>query len=69
MADAGLNADEYFCGWFRGAPAAAIRRGNVEDFVAYGFHCRPLQDLSQEARRTKTARSSFALPTEMHAAA
>ena len=56
LADAGLTADEYFCGWFRGAPPEAIRRGNVEDFVAYGFHCRPLRDLSQEARRTETAR-------------
>ena len=53
LADAGLTADEYFCGWFRGAPPEAIRRGNVEDFVAYGFHARPLADLSQQARPLK----------------
>ena len=58
LADAGLTADEYFCGWFRGAPPEAIRRGNVEDFVAYGFHCRPLQDLSQEARPLRVPLSS-----------
>ena len=28
---------EFMSGWFRGAPFEAIRRGNVEDFVAYGF--------------------------------
>ncbi|KAK9828088.1 hypothetical protein WJX81_002392 [Elliptochloris bilobata] len=50
LADAGMTAVEYFSGWFRGAPPEAIRRGNVEEFLAYGFHCRPLADLSGEDR-------------------
>jgi len=29
---------DFMSGWFRGAPFSEIRRGNVEDFVAYGFY-------------------------------
>jgi hypothetical protein len=48
LADAGLTAEEYFSGWFRGAPYEAIRRGNVEDFIAYGFHARPWADITPQ---------------------
>ncbi len=36
-------------GWFHGAPLEAIRRGNVEDFMAYGFHGRAPADLLPQA--------------------
>ncbi len=48
LADAGLTAEDYFSGWFRGAPYEAIRRGNVQDFVAYGFHARPWADITPQ---------------------
>ena len=35
-----LQINQFVSGWFRGAPAEAVLRGNLEDFVAYGFHCR-----------------------------
>lgn len=38
-----------------GAPADSIRRGNVEEFVAYGFHCRLLGQLN-EAQRAQIER-------------
>lgn len=40
---------------FMGAPADSIRRGNVEEFVAYGFHCRLLGQLD-EAQRAQIER-------------
>ncbi|KAL4459101.1 hypothetical protein ABPG75_013966 [Micractinium tetrahymenae] len=41
---------EFLSGWFMGASADAIPRGNVEEFVAYGFHCRLLGQLSGKQR-------------------
>lgn len=35
---------------FMGAPADSIPRGNVEEFVAYGFHCRLLGQLDNKER-------------------
>lgn len=46
---------EFLSGWFMGAPADSIRRGNVEEFVAYGFHCRLLGQLD-EAQRAQIER-------------
>ena len=35
----------FFSGWFLGAPFDSIKKGNVEDFVAYGFYCRTMDNL------------------------
>lgn len=40
-----ISIEKFLSGWFHGAPYEAIRRGNVEDFVAYGFYCRTVQNL------------------------
>ena len=45
-----ISLDDFLSGWFRGAPRKAILRGNVEDFIAYGFHAQRLEDLSPEGR-------------------
>ena len=37
-------------GWFHGAPPESIRRGNVEDFVAYGFYTATKAELPREQR-------------------
>ncbi|CAL8465236.1 g4771 [Coccomyxa elongata] len=37
--------EEFLRGWFHGVPYESIRRGNVEDFVAYGFYCRTMDTL------------------------
>lgn len=37
--------EEFLQGWFHGVPYESIRRGNVEDFVAYGFYCRTMDTL------------------------
>jgi hypothetical protein len=46
---------DFMCGWFRGAPFEAIRRGNVEDFVAYGFYQSTWEDLSPADMATASA--------------
>ncbi len=43
-----MPMDEFLSGWFFGVPPDQVLRGNVEDFIAYGFYCRRLEDLSPE---------------------
>jgi pimeloyl-ACP methyl ester carboxylesterase len=43
-----FQLDEFLTGWFLGAPIESIYRGNVEEFVAYGFFCQKLEDLTPE---------------------
>lgn len=43
-----MPMDEFLSGWFLGVPSDQVLRGNVEDFIAYGFYCRKLEDLSPE---------------------
>ncbi len=43
-----MSIEDFFSGWFHGAPAETIKRGNVEDFVAYGFYFRTLEGLPSE---------------------
>lgn len=43
-----MRMDEFLSGWFQGVPAEQIKRRNVEDFVAYGFYCRKMEQLSPE---------------------
>jgi pimeloyl-ACP methyl ester carboxylesterase len=45
-----ISLDDFLSGWFRGASRKSILRGNVEDFIAYGFHAKRLEDLSCEDR-------------------
>ena len=41
-----LSIQDFICGWFHGAPYDQIYRGNVLDFVAYGFYSKLPSDLS-----------------------
>ena len=41
---------DFMSGWFHGAPPESIRRGNVEDFVAYGFYTATKAELPREQR-------------------
>ena len=43
-----MPMDEFLSGWFFGVPSDQVLRGNVEDFIAYGFYCRRLEDVSPE---------------------
>ena len=45
-----LSIQDFICGWFHGAPYDQIQRGNVLDFVAYGFYSKQPQDLSPKVR-------------------
>lgn len=40
--------EDFLCGWFRGAPFEKIKRGNLLDFIAYGFYCKRVEDLTPE---------------------
>ena len=40
-----IPLDGFLTGWFLGAPIESILRGNVEDFVAYGFYSRYMHQL------------------------
>jgi hypothetical protein len=40
--------EDFLSGWFRGAPMEKIKRGNVEDFLAYGFYCKRVDELTPE---------------------
>ena len=40
-----IPLEGFLTGWFLGSPIEAIRRGNVEDFVAYGFYSRYMHEL------------------------
>ena len=42
--------DDFFSGWFHGAPAASIKRGNVTEFISYGFYCKRLEALDDGER-------------------
>jgi hypothetical protein len=33
----GVDVDQYLSIWFRNAPFSTIKRGNVEEFLCYGF--------------------------------
>ncbi len=45
-----LSIHDFITGWFHGAPYEQIHRGNVLDFVAYGFYSKRPQDLSPKVR-------------------
>ena len=45
-----LGVDDFFSGWFHGAPASDIKRGNVLEFIAYGFYCARLESLAPAER-------------------
>lgn len=46
-----MPMDDFLSGWFLGAPSDQVLRENVEDFIAYGFYCRKLEELSPEVSR------------------
>ncbi|PRW60464.1 expressed protein isoform A [Chlorella sorokiniana] len=41
---------EFLRGWFLGVEPEAVLRGNVEEFVAYGFHCKLPHQLGEADR-------------------
>lgn len=43
-----MPMDKFLSGWFRGVAPDKVLRGNVEDFIAYGFYCRRLEELTPE---------------------
>lgn len=45
-----FNLDDFLVGWFLSTPpnAESIPRGNIEEFVSYGFFCRRARDLGPE---------------------
>ena len=45
-----IPLEGFLTGWFLGAPAESICRGNVEDFVAYGFYSRYMHELPPHVR-------------------
>lgn len=51
-----FEIEAFLSGWFNGAPLAAIKRGNVEEFVAYGFYTRSLSSLPAEVGSHPVAR-------------
>ena len=55
-----MSIRDFLSGWFRGAPYEAVRRGNVEDFVAYGFYTRSMSQLPDTVRQARPlARPAF----------
>ena len=40
-----IPLEGFLTGWFLGSPIETIQRGNVEDFVAYGFYSRYMHEL------------------------
>ena len=43
-----ISLDDFLVGWFRGAARKSILRGNVEDFIAYGFYAQRLSELGPD---------------------
>lgn len=40
-----MSIQQFLSGWFHNVPYELVKRGNVEDFVAYGFYCRTMDQL------------------------
>lgn len=43
-----FGIDDFLSGWFHGVAFDQIWRGNVLDFISYGFYCKRVADLTQE---------------------
>ncbi|CAL8466496.1 g6032 [Coccomyxa elongata] len=43
-----FGIQDFLSGWFHGVPFNQIWRGNVLDFIAYGFYCKRVEDLTPE---------------------
>lgn len=48
-----MSIEDFVRGWFHGVPYEVIKRGNVEDFVAYGFYFRTLEALPPQVLQWK----------------
>eukprot|EP00775_Hariotina_reticulata_P003337 gene3337-3613_t len=44
----GVDYEMYYSGWFLGAKLDVIGRGNAEEFLAYAFWYRTLQEMREE---------------------
>ena len=45
-----MTLESFLSGWFFEAPIEDIHRENVEEFVAYGFYCRTMEELPLNVR-------------------
>lgn len=61
-----LSIHDFITGWFHGAPYEQIHRGNVLDFVAYGFYSKRPQDLSPKVRMDRERSSADLFETHAH---
>ena len=62
-----MPMDKFLSGWFRGASPDKVLKGNVADFIAYGFYCRTLEQLTPEVRCLPVpARHSFSCKRFCH---
>ena len=43
-----FGIQEFMSGWFKDAPFESIKRGNVEEFIAYGFYCKRVDELTPQ---------------------
>ena len=50
-----MSIEDFLSGWFMGQPHEIICRGNVEDFVAYGFYCQRMEQLPAKVSCTGTS--------------
>lgn len=51
--------------WFLGAPFESLKRGNIEDFIAYGFYCQRPDDLAPEVRPLQALLQRTVYPRSM----
>ena len=43
-----FDLKDFLSGWFLDCPADSIPRGNLEEFVAYGFFCQRIEEMDGE---------------------
>ena len=56
-----FTLEQFLCGWFFGAPFSSLRRGNVEELIAYGFYTRRWKELTPEVSGGKGERGQQGL--------
>ena len=55
-----FGIQDFLSGWFHGVPFDQILRGNVLDFIAYGFYCKRVENLTPEVCLSLTSVSTHA---------
>ena len=57
-----MTLESFLSGWFFEAPIEDIHRENVEEFVAYGFYCRTMEELPLNVSSPHTTHMLGSLP-------